>query len=65
MSGVYIFTYLRLFREFPEMESIEKMGLACLVYSKQILKKFRKDTTFRKWLYKNKENINNHRYRIY
>ncbi|MCR4874475.1 MAG: PcfJ domain-containing protein [Clostridia bacterium] len=64
VSGVYIFTYLRLFREFPEMESLEKMGLACLVYSKQILKKFRKDTTFRKWLYKNKANINNHRYRI-
>ena len=64
VSGMYIFSYLRLFREFPEMESIEKMGLACLVYSKQILKKFRKDTTFRKWLYKNKANINQKRYRI-
>ena len=64
LSGQTIFSYLRLYRQYPEMESLQKMGLAKLYWSTQILKKFRKDHSFRRWLYKNRDTINSHNFKI-
>ena len=51
--------YLRIYEQFPETEYLMKLGLYHLATSKCILKKARKDKTFRKWLIKNLEPLKN------
>lgn len=46
--------YLRIYREYPEVEFLTKLGLSRIALSKQILKLARKNKSFRKWLGKNR-----------
>ena len=47
--------YLRLYKEFPQLEYLVKAGFHTIAYSKTILKKISKDKAFTKWLLKNKD----------
>ena len=50
-----ILGYLRLYREFPEMEYLVKSGLKAYAMNKTILRQIRKDKSFHKWLVANKD----------
>ena len=52
-----IFKYLRLYRQYPEAEYIVKMGLQEFADSRMILQQAKKDKAFRKWLFKNRNDI--------
>ncbi len=56
--------YLRLYKEFPQLEYLVKAGFHTIAYSKTILKKISKDKAFTKWLLKNKEEIENKHHKI-
>jgi len=59
-----ILKYLRLYEKYPQAELLVKTGLSRLATSKQILKKCAKDKKFCKWIYKNKDKLNNNKYYI-
>ena len=61
-QGCDIIKYLRLYEEFPQVEYLMKMGLACIHDSKQILRKLKKDVKFRKWIAKHRGDIGYHTY---
>ena len=48
-----LFHYLKIYREYPQAEYLVKAGLYTLSTKKTVLKKVKKDKTFRKWLMKN------------
>ena len=56
-QGCNIFKYLRLYRQYPQMELLMKLGFARIAQSKMILNLTAKDRTFCKWLIRNKEQI--------
>lgn len=49
--------YLRLYKEFPQLEYLAKLGFHTLALSKMILRKIGKDKGFAKWLIKNKDRL--------
>lgn len=52
-----VFKYLKLYEKYPQMEYLTKVGLSCIVTSKQILNLASKDKRFRKWLLLNREKL--------
>ena len=52
-----IFTYLRLYEKYPQVEYLTKAGLYDLATSKLILNKCSKDKKFCKWIYKHINDI--------
>ena len=50
-----IFSYLRLYEEFPESEYLLKSGLKYYALCKTILKQMKKDKSFHKWLVAHKD----------
>lgn len=57
-----IFTYLRLYEIYPQVEYLTKAGLQGLATSKQILNKCKKDKKFCKWIFKHKDEIKHSNY---
>ena len=49
--------YLKLYREFPQLELMVKHGFKTLATSKMILRKLGKDKNFAKWLIQNKDKL--------
>lgn len=49
--------YLRLYREFPQLELLAKFGFQTLAVSRTILRKVGKDKKFAKWLVRNKDKL--------
>lgn len=56
-SGTDILQYLRLYEKYSQTEYLIKLGLENYVKSRFILEKIEKDTRFRKWLSKNREEL--------
>ena len=56
-KGDCIIKYLKQYLMHPQIEYLIKAGLENLVFSKQIINKLEKDIKFRKWLFKNKEDL--------
>ena len=56
-QGCNFFKYLRLYRQYPQMELLMKLGFERIAQSKMILKLTAKDKKFCKWLIRNKEQI--------
>lgn len=56
-QGCDVLQYLRLYRQYPQIELLIKLGFARIAQSKMILKLTAKDKTFCKWLIRNKEQI--------
>ena len=61
---VDILKYLRMYQKYPAAEYIVKMGLQGYATSKTILQKATKDITFRKWLFKNKDELRKRNYYV-
>ena len=57
-----LFKYLKIYKQFPEAEYMLKMGLNSFCRSKTILRKVRKDKSFRKWLAQHRNEIRGHYY---
>ena len=58
-EGYNIFKYLRLYRQYPQLELLMKLGFTRIALSTAILKLCGKDKAFCKWLIRNKEQILN------
>ena len=56
-QGYDVLQYLRLYRQYPQIELLIKLGFARIAQSKMILKLTAKDKKFCKWLIRNKEQI--------
>ena len=56
-QGCDVLQYLRLYRQYPQIELLIKLGFARIAQSKMILKLTAKDRTFCKWLIRNKEQL--------
>lgn len=56
-QGCDVLQYLRLYRQYPQIELLIKLGFARIAQSKMILKLTAKDKAFYKWLIRNKEQI--------
>ena len=56
-QGCDVLQYLRLYRQYPQIELLIKLGFARIAQSKMILKLTAKDKAFCKWLIRNKEQI--------
>ncbi len=56
-QGYDALQYLRLYRQYPQMELLMKLGFARIAQSKMILKLTSKDKAFCKWLIRNKQQI--------
>ena len=56
-QGCDVLQYLRLYRQYPQIELLIKLGFARIAQSKMILKLTAKDKKFCKWLIRNKEQI--------
>lgn len=54
---VDILKYLRMYQKYPEAEYFVKMGLQGYATSKTLLQRAHKDIAFRKWLFRNKDEI--------
>ncbi len=52
-----IINYLRQYKKYPVVEYFMKMDLSKLIFSKLIVKKAMKDKSFRRWLFKNIEEL--------
>lgn len=63
-EGDDVFSYVKQYEKFPQMEFFIKMGLSYYTYSVQMLKKAEKDKSFRKWLYRNSEELKQYRFDI-
>lgn len=61
-NSAYILKFLRLYRQYPQIEYFMKQGLISLVDSKLILKFASKNKGFCKWLVKHKEEIKRSHY---
>lgn len=62
--GYDIFKYLRLYRHYPQLEMLMKLGFTRIAMSATILKRCGTDKAFCKWLISNKELIQNRHYYI-
>lgn len=62
--GSDIFSYIQQYEEYPQLEFFVKMGLSDYCYSVLMLKKVGKDKDFRKWLYRNCEELKGVRFDI-
>lgn len=60
--SAHILKFLRIYRQYPEIEYFMKQGLKRLVNSKMILKLARKDKKFCKWLVNHKDEVNSYQY---
>lgn len=56
-QGYDVLQYLRLYRQYPQIELLMKLGFMRIAKSKMILKLTAKDKKFCKWLIRNKEQI--------
>jgi len=63
-NGTDILQYLRLYEKYPQTEYLIKLRLESYVKSKIILEKVEKDTRFRKWLSKHREELKARNYYI-
>ena len=63
-QGCNIFKYLRLYRQYPQMELLMKLGFERIAQSKMILKLTSKDKAFCKWLIANKALLQSRHYYI-
>lgn len=54
---LYPIRYLRLYKEYPQLEMMVKFGFQTLATSKMILRKIGKDKHFAKWLIRNREQL--------
>lgn len=59
-----IFKYLRLYKQYPQIEMLMKLGFKNIALSTTILKHCGTDKAFCKWLIKNKTTIQKHYYYI-
>lgn len=59
-----LFKYLKIYKQFPEAEYMLKLGLNSFCRSKTILRKVRKDKSFRKWLAQHRNEISGHYYYV-
>lgn len=64
LCNMEIIRYLRTYEKYPQAEYLLKAGLSNLVSSKQILEKAGKDKKFRKYLYRNADEISKNYYYI-
>ncbi len=63
-TGSDVFSYIQKYEEYPQLEFFVKMGLSDYCYSVQMLKKAGKDKVFRKWLYRNCDELKHSRFDI-
>ena len=63
-QGCNIFKYLRLYRQFPQLEMLMKLGFSRIALSKTILKRCGMDKAFCKWLIVNKATLQDRHYYI-
>ena len=63
-QGCNIFKYLRLYRQYPQLEMLMKLGFTKIAMSTTILKRCGTDKAFCKWLITNKELIQSRHYYI-
>lgn len=62
--GHEVIKYLRMYRKYPQVEYLTKLGLHAFVFSKQVLSRLGKDKRFRKWIAKHREQLKSNRYYI-
>ena len=62
--GCDIFKYLRLYRQYPQLEMLMKLGFTNIAMSTTILKRCGTDKAFCKWLIANKPLLQGRRYYI-
>lgn len=63
INGHDFLKYLRLYRQYPQVEYLMKMGLKNYVMSKMLLRKLSNDSKFKNWFINNsKEIVNNYFY---
>lgn len=63
-QGCNIFKYLRLYRQFPQLEMLMKLGFSRIALSKTILKRCGTDKAFCKWLIANRAALQDRHYYI-
>lgn len=63
-QGCDIFKYLRLYRQYPQIEMLMKLGFSRIAMSTTILKHCGTDKAFCKWLISNKELLQSRHYYI-
>ena len=63
-QGYNIFKYLRLYRKYPQLEMLMKLGFTRIAMSTTILKRCGTDKTFCRWLSANKNQLQNKYYYI-
>ena len=63
-QGYDIFKYLRLYRQYPQLEMLMKLGFSRIALSKTILKRCGTDKAFCKWLIANKALLQGRHYYI-
>ena len=63
-QGFYLFKYLRLYKQYPQLEMLIKLGFSRIAMSKTILKRCGKDKSFCKWLIANKNQLQSRHYYI-
>ena len=63
-QGCNIFKYLRLYRQYPQIEMLMKLGFSRIAMSTTILKRCGTDKAFCKWLISNKALLQNRHYYI-
>ena len=63
-QGCNIFKYLRLYRQYPQLEMLMKLGFSRIALSKTILKRCGTDKAFCKWLIANKALLQSNHYYI-
>lgn len=59
-----LFKYLRLYRVYPQLEYLTKLGLQNYYDKTMILKKLNKDKKFRKWIGRNREELQRQQYDV-
>lgn len=62
--GVDLLQYLRIYREYPSVEMLLKLGLEDYSHNMMIIRKCEKDKAFRKWIYKQAEQLRSGKYYV-
>ena len=62
--GVDLLQYLRIYREYPGVEMLLKLGLEDYSHNMMIIRKCEKDKVFRKWIYKQAEQLRSGKYYV-
>ena len=63
-QGSDLFKYLRLYRQYPQLEMLMKLGFTNIALSTTVLKRCGTDKAFCKWLISNKTMLTSHHYYI-